>query len=129
MQIREEQFDMFEKEARDRSADQVIDFATKTEPESIAGADREELRARAHDGMARARERGLRDESAVGLFASLELIVGPGFDREPECSRILDDPELPADGRMQKLLAPGSTVPWKEIGERLRRQSKEQERE
>jgi hypothetical protein len=118
--LRPEQSDAFESRRRDQFARNILASVRAQRPQCLEGIPQDEQHRRALRGIDRARPRAFLQESSIALFVNVMFLVGPGFEREPECAAVLDDPALKPDDAMRRLLSDFVVIPWDAIEKRCR---------
>lgn len=122
LKLRQEQMDAFQATAdemfvgrivghlRADYADSVVRLATGAfEVRHLPDA---ALRAMVRGGLARARGYGMTAEASLAAFVALMVEVAPNFDEHPLLQRILKDPQVPADSRVERLLNEATEQNW-----------------
>lgn len=113
MIIRQEQMRAFQEVADKAFISQTADFlrekhadATLNLPEGgfiVAQISDEILHQLVGNGMARARRYGMKQKSSLEAFVVLMVLVAPNFDGHPLIRKVLTDPSVPPDSRIDAL--------------------------
>ena len=77
----------------------------------------ETLIAMVKRGVAKAREYGMRQESALSAYVVLMVETAPNFDAHPLIRHLLKDEQTPPDGRLERLLQIISEQNWEAVKE------------
>lgn len=104
--IRKEQIEALDRAAYEDYQDRAIGYLREAEPEACEGAADEEMRRVVTTAADRAEARGFVSEPAAMLYARLQLLLGDGFEADPEFADIVavldeNDPEKYEDDAEQ----------------------------
>jgi hypothetical protein len=82
--------------------------------DSVRDLDPVSLREMVSNGLVRARSHGLHKPMDLTAFISIMFEIGPNFDEQPDISRALRNPAIPADQRFGFMLGHVSEEAWEE---------------
>lgn len=86
-------------------------------PEETAELSDDRLKRRVAYGMSRAEKYGVESNFGITAFVSLMLSVAPNFDEHQPVRDILNEKDVIADTRMQRVLRRHTDADWLEVRE------------
>jgi hypothetical protein len=87
--IRKDQIEALDRAAYEDYQDRAIGYLREAEPEAAEGMADEELRQVVTTAADRAEARGFVSEPAAMLYARLQLLLGDGFEADPDLADIV----------------------------------------
>lgn len=112
--IRSEQADVLREAGKVKLVERVAHHLRANHPEDVARIDEDELRQGVKIRLERGRGYGITSESSLAGFACLTYTVAERFDEHRAVKRVLSDPDLPANLRVDALLSELSDEDWAE---------------
>jgi hypothetical protein len=112
--IRQAQMEVFQPEAEAAFEARLADYLYGQHFEAVRDLSDDLLKERIHNGIARARGYGLSWQSSLTVFVALMFEIAPNFDSHPYIRRVLTDPRVPPDERMDRLMEWTGERTWEE---------------
>jgi hypothetical protein len=112
--LRQAHFDAFQPLTDKLLAERIVLHLHENHAEAIGRLPDDILREMAENGIIRARSHGLTWESSLTHFVALMFEIAPNFDEHPAVRRVLREPSVPADERMDLLTERVSEEEWEE---------------
>ncbi len=106
------QVQTLEQAARGRFLDRVVDDLRAAYPDIVGARPRSRVRADVDAAWKRARRYDLSNRRDLIAFAELSLLVSPSFDRHPPFAKILEDPDMPPERRVEQLFLRATPESW-----------------
>lgn len=98
--------------------DRIAFHIGRYRPRDIRGIPPAVLRRRIAHGVAKGRSYGLTWEYSLTVFVSHMIGINPAFDEHPAVQRVLHDPDLEPDKRVDALYVRVTDDEWEEAGKR-----------
>jgi hypothetical protein len=122
LKIRPEQIAVFQPVAEAAFISRVVEYLRQELAETIVQLPSgtttlkelplETLTAMVEHGITRARSYGLSWESSLATFVAFMFIVAPNFDSHPLIQRVLKDPEVAPEARLEQLWQKTTEENW-----------------
>jgi hypothetical protein len=106
---------VFQQQMEDRLADDTLAYLREDHADALTGVPEDILRRRVRDGLRRAKTYGIESDVSFQIFVAMMFDLGPHFDSHPVVARLLRDPSLPADERLDALVFEASDRVWDEM--------------
>ncbi len=94
--------------------DRTVEYFKEYYIEHVYDIEDDELHMRVKHGVEKARGYGLTWESSLTIFIAHMLTINPEFDKQPAIQKVLVDPAIPGDERMQALLGLVEDDEWED---------------
>lgn len=114
IQIRPEQIRAFDASVEDSLVSRIVQHLRAHHGDAVGQLPDDGLRDMVAQGLKRARKYGLAWESSLTTFVALMFEIAPNFDEHPAFQRILRDPSVPPDHRMDALGARITDAQWEQ---------------
>jgi hypothetical protein len=95
----------------------VAGYLRAEHPDAVAVYSDTELDRRVRWGSQKAERFGLAVPADVATFVALLFEISPRFFKQPAIHRILTDPRIPSDKRMQAVIDRTPAAAWDEVAE------------
>lgn len=118
MDIRKEQYDEFLQADAARFVSLIVDHLQQESPELVRDLPVPELREMVANGLVRARGHGLRADGDLMAFVSVMFETAPNFDEHPAIRRVLQDPSIPPNERLDAIFTRVPGRAWEEAEQR-----------
>ncbi|HSP80697.1 MAG TPA: hypothetical protein VLQ93_19365 [Myxococcaceae bacterium] len=94
--------------------DFIAQHLREESPELVDELPDDSLRSLIASGLARARMHELRSPEDLTAFVSIMFEIAPNFDEHPAIRKVLRDPDIPVDERMDALFKKVPPKAWEE---------------
>jgi hypothetical protein len=112
--LRQAHFDAFQAVTDRLLVDRIVLHLHENHAEAIDRFPDDILREMVGNGVKRGRSHGLTWESSLTHFVALMFEIAPNFDEHPAIRRVLHEPSVPPDERMDLLTEKVSGKEWEE---------------
>jgi len=112
--LRSHQRQMFRDVRRAQLARRVAAHLRDNHPDDILGPGEAELLELVAERLQRARDYGMTWESSLAAFACLTFTIAARFDEHPAVKKVLEDPDIPPNLRVEMLLAQLTDEEWEQ---------------
>lgn len=92
----------------------LVQHLRETEPKAVDGLTDEEIRVRAAAALEKAATYGIHEDGDASAFAALTFTIAPRFDEHPALAKVLRDPSIPAEDRIDQLFERTTDNDWDE---------------
>jgi hypothetical protein len=75
------------------------------------------------NGIAKARSYGLQRAGNINAFVALMFEIAPEFDRQPDIQRVLKDPTIAPENKIQALMDRVPAQAWEDAGKHISSQT------
>jgi hypothetical protein len=123
LEISPEQAQALAEAVKKAFVERICVYLTQQHGGAVEGLAPLEIEQRVVLGLERATSHGMTAESALAAFVVLTFEIGLAFDEQPDIRRILADPLIAPDSRMDALALLAPTHAWEEAATAARRNS------